>query len=53
MVLIIPSQNLVLFSSEFLIISDFLASSTEPAIEQVINECLLDGQVGGCMAYCI
>lgn len=31
--LIIPSQNLVLFCSEFLIISDLLASSVESGKE--------------------
>lgn len=45
--LIIPSQNLVLFCSEFLIISDLLASSVESGKEWVINKCLLGGQVGG------
>ena len=47
MVLIIPSQNFVLFYSELLIISDLLASSIESGIEWVIHKWLLDGQVGG------
>lgn len=36
-VLAIPSQNLLLFYSEFLIISDFSALSTGPETEEVID----------------
>lgn len=45
MVLVILSQNMVLFYSEFLIISDFSASSTAPGTDQV----LATGGAGGWM----
>lgn len=53
MVLITPSQNLVLCYYYFLIITDFSASSIGSETEKVINKCSLDGQVGGWMLCCV